>query len=114
MFKVVLNVNRKLLKVKYLNTLPVTFAELCRDAKALLPIGMLTSLMASDPCGDWVTIENDVDVENIYSLARLAEQKIIKLSADFEVNPLPVVHQKELTMSVDAAVAVSATNTAPP
>ena len=73
MFKLVLIVNKKLLKVKYLSSLPTSFACLCRQAKDLLPIGMLNSLLVSDPCGDWITIENDTDIENIYNLAKIAE-----------------------------------------
>ena len=88
MFKVVLIVNKKLLKVKYLNTLPASFHELCNLTKVLLPMGTLTSLLVADPCGDWVTIENDIDIENIYRLACLTEQKIVKVNAEFDVKPV--------------------------
>ena len=87
MFKVVIIVNKKILKVKYLGQRPVSFSELCFETKAFLPVGMLTSILAADPCGDWITIENDVDLQNIYELAKLTEQKIIKVNAEFEVKP---------------------------
>lgn len=97
MFKVVLTVNGALLKVKYLNSLPVTFEHLWEGVSALLPVGQLSSLMASDPCGDQVTLECDTDIENIYSLAKLTEQKIVKINADFEIKPLAAQNHHQPT-----------------
>ena len=37
-----------------------------------------------DPCGDWVNIEDDADLESMYKLSTIAEQKIIKIQAEFE------------------------------
>ena len=85
MFKLVLIVSKRVFKVKYLNTLPDSFVKLCTLAQTLLPQGNLTSLMVADPCADWITLENDIDIENIYTLATIAEQKIIKINAEFDI-----------------------------
>ena len=73
MIKVVLNVNKRLLKVKYLNTLPASIESMREAVRGLLPETTLVSLMCADPCSDLITMEDDSDVESMYRLAALAE-----------------------------------------
>ena len=61
----------------------------------VVPTAKLTGMMMSDPTGDWIHIEESSDLECMYRVARLAEQKIIKIQAEFEPvrNVMPIKDQ---------------------
>ena len=39
----------------------------------ILPSSTLNGIMMGDPCGDWVNIENDLDLESMYRVSEIAE-----------------------------------------
>ena len=84
MCKVIATVDKRILKIKYLHLLPQTYEEAILMVQDLLPATKLNGIMMGDPCGDWVNIENDLDLESMYRVSELAEQKIIKIQAEFE------------------------------
>jgi hypothetical protein len=94
MFKVELAINSKVVKVKYLSQGPDSFQDLLLKINRMVQstkIACQTSLelqgvSLADPCGDWVSVEDDEDLRTVYKLVKIAEQKIIKIHADFNAS----------------------------
>ena len=83
MCKVIATQNKQIIKIKYLQRLPLTFLEAKEMIQEIMPTAELNSLIVSDPTGDWIQLEDDVDLESMYKVSMIAEQKIIKIQAEF-------------------------------
>ena len=80
----------QIIKIKYLQRLPRTFLDAQELIQELVPTAELHTIMMSDPVGDWINIDDDCDLESMYRVANIAEQKIIKVQAEF----IPVITQR--------------------
>ena len=83
MCKVLATQNKQIVKIKYLQSLPLTFLEAKEMIQEIVPTAELSSLIVSDPTGDWIQLEDDFDLESMYKVSMIAEQKIIKIQAEF-------------------------------
>ena len=83
MCKVLATQNKQIIKIKYLQKLPLTFLEAKEMIQEIVPTAELCSLIVSDPTGDWIQLEDDIDLESMYKVSKIAEQKIIKIQAEF-------------------------------
>ena len=79
MCKVLATQSGQIIKIKYLQKIPQTFLEAKEMIQEIIPTAELSSLMMGDPTGDWIQIEDDFELESMYKVSLIAEQKIIKI-----------------------------------
>ena len=73
MCKVLATQNKQIIKIKYLQKLPLTFLEAKEMIQEIVPTAELCSLIVSDPTGDWIQLEDDIDLESMYKMSKIAE-----------------------------------------